>query len=691
MIKKLTVKTNSLFSKIFLTSILCVIVPMLVSLIYASTSSTQSLEEEAINTLSALTSERRGQIEIALQGEVKLIESMGNEPFTVDIYQEFLEIKQLDATKSDRVSSIIETRRKASGGLYENIFYTWYENAEISVLMDSLGGDSVGRVLDTSQNSWRYHFLQNPKAGLGGHHLSPVTGRPVFLVAAPVFSKNSQELLGTVEKALDLEAMTENIIKGNTNHNVKTLLINSSGLVVSSEDQSQVLNLDLSQEEGDIQEFYQELVVNHSGIGFFTMEGVRNIASYEKSDYLNMHVISFMPTTQYISKINQLRVGLSIVAIISIILSALLIMLLTSRITKPIKRAVTHIQTIATGDFSQDIPEKYMQAKDETGVLMTSMDMMRKSIRGMIKTVVEESENLEDFVTRTNMQLLELNSQVEDVSATTEEMSAGMEETAASAEEMNASSNELEKAVESIAEKAQEGAVTSSEISKRAENLKENAIISQQKADDLRRSVDTGLRTAIEQSKAVDTINLLAESILQITAQTNLLALNAAIEAARAGEAGKGFAVVADEIRKLAEDSKKTVNEIQEVTKTVITLVKDLTQNSEKALDFIEVTVLNDYRTMVNTGELYSKDASSIEDLVTDFSGTAQELNASIQNMGRIINEISIANNESAAGSENIAERASIISQKTSEVTVVADKLKESSQRLKSVVDTFKI
>lgn len=106
-----------------------------------------------------------------------------------------------------------------------------------------------------------------------------------------------------------------------------------------------------------------------------------------------------------------------------------------------------------------------------------------------------------------------------------------------------------------------------------AQKLNSDFTASQQDAVKIYSKTKEEVEGAIAGSRAVEQINVLSESILAITSQTNLLALNAAIEAARAGEAGRGFAVVAEEVRKLAEESNKTVVEIQEVTGIVVSSV----------------------------------------------------------------------------------------------------------------------
>lgn len=266
-----------------------------------------------------------------------------------------------------------------------------------------------------------------------------------------------------------------------------------------------------------------------------------------------------------------------------------------------------------------------------------------------------------------------------------------MEETAASTQEMNATSAEIESAIESIASKAQEGAISAVEIKKRADELKKSAELSESNAHAVYSNTYNRLKSAIDESKAVERINALSKSILAITSQTNLLALNAAIEAARAGDAGKGFAVVADEIRKLAESSKNTVNEIQSITNIVVTSVEKLSDSSEEVIDFIEKQVIKDYEKMVKTGEQYSKDAEFVNDLVTDFSATSAEVLASVQNMVKAINEITAATNEGAGGTAIITQKMASVEEKAGEVLKAAEVSQNSSRKLINLVARFKI
>ena len=238
-----------------------------------------------------------------------------------------------------------------------------------------------------------------------------------------------------------------------------------------------------------------------------------------------------------------------------------------------------------------------------------------------------------------------MNESIEEISATTEELSAGTEKTAASSEEMNTITLEVEKAIKSIASKAQEGAATVSRVSLMSEEMKLKAVSSKQETLDAYGRTKVNLQNAIEQAKAVNQINELSNTILEITSQTNLLALNAAIEAARAGEAGKGFAVVADEIRNLAEDSKSSASRIQEVTNLILSAVNALSASS---MDIVEFMV-------------------------------------------QAITQINASANEGVLGASNIAKKSEVIVQMAENVVNLANKSNEKSQTLIKIVKQFKI
>ncbi len=380
-----------------------------------------------------------------------------------------------------------------------------------------------------------------------------------------------------------------------------------------------------------------------------------------------------------------------IMMLTSIFIEIILSLVISKSIAKPLEISVEYLNTISRGDFSSEVPEIFNKRKDEIGTMGKSMVLMRESLTELITSLKIQSGNIESIVNSTLQNVNDLNANIEEVSATTEELSAGMEETAASSEEMNASSEEIERAVQSIANRTQDGAVSAARINKRAIEIKNEVVESQQKISVIFEHNKEALEKAIENSRVVQKINILSESIMQITSQTNLLALNAAIEAARAGEAGRGFSVVAEEIRKLAEQSKDTVIEIQNITNKVTKSVNDLSDSSNELLKFMSVDVGEDYKHMLNVAEMYSEDANLIDELVTDFSSTSQELLASTEEIIKTIQQVAQASNEGAEGTGTIAEKIIYITQRSLEITKETENSKEVANKLKIEVDKFKI
>lgn len=386
----------------------------------------------------------------------------------------------------------------------------------------------------------------------------------------------------------------------------------------------------------------------------------------------------------------SIKILLSIL-IIAIIIGIVLTILIVKPITFSLKAATKYLGIVSTGDFTETISPNLLSSKDEVGDMLRALDKMQKAIRETLQSVINESANIENMVGSAENNMGKLSVQMQDVSATTEELSAGMQETSASTEEINAASTEIQNTIEIIDTKANESALTSNDISNRANDIKAKAIESQKTADEIYESTNKNLRDAIEKSKSVEQIKVLSEAILQITSQTNLLALNASIEAARAGEAGKGFAVVADEIGKLAEDSEKTVNQIQNVTQIVLESVENLATSSSEILEFVDKRVKNDYNSMVEIGEKYNKDAGAIYSLSTDFSKATHELTKLMKNIVGSLDGITLATNEGAEGTSTIAEKTTNVVQMVEDITNQTYSIKGSVNNLSEFVSKFKI
>lgn len=326
-------------------------------------------------------------------------------------------------------------------------------------------------------------------------------------------------------------------------------------------------------------------------------------------------------------------------------------------ITVPLKQVDIVLDRMAEGDFSAEIDKAALKRKDDFGKLSKIIDKMRMSIGGLVNDVKEETELTMESVSGIAQNMVTLNAEVEDVSGTTTELSASMEETAAASMNINEMTKEIENAARNIAERAQDGAERADLIHRKATDAKGSAGKSKDTLLQQKKSIAESLNDALTKVKVVSEISTLAESIMEITTQTNLLSLNASIEAARAGEAGRGFAVVADEIRKLAEQSQQSTENIQKVTVQVIESVGSLADDAEKLLTFIDSQVMESINLFEVIASDYNEDAGEIDSLVTDFSAISQELLASISNITDTLDGISQAAQEGAKGTASIAER----------------------------------
>jgi methyl-accepting chemotaxis protein len=382
--------------------------------------------------------------------------------------------------------------------------------------------------------------------------------------------------------------------------------------------------------------------------------------------------------------------GMVIIVGVMLVLSFIISKIISDNITKGLVRTVAELDHVSKGDLSVSVDEKLLRRKDEIGMLLRAMESMRQSMSQLVTQVKSEAGLIEGIVLNVNKDANLLNEEIESVSATTEELAAGMEETAAASEEMTATAQDMEKAVHSIAYKSEEGARKANEITQRARETQINVESAQYNAMKVFQETKEALEKAIEHSKVVERINILSQAIMQITDQTSLLALNASIEAARAGEAGKGFSVVADEISKLSEASKKTVIEIQNITKQVSEAVVNLSFHSNELLSFMSTDVNNDYQTLIEVAKKYNDDAKFVDNMVTDFSATAQELLAAVTEVITGIDAIAIAAHEGAEGTTDIANRNSSVNMHASEILTQVEQTKEIAEQLGVAVSIFK-
>ena len=529
--------------------------------------------------------------------------------------------------------------------IYENLFVTYGAEG----FADCLGNVTLHNVSEEN------FYIQCQKQGYYfGNNVSPVTGRPVYVIAYAIEDPYTGKMIGSVNMSIDMGSMGRDIVnKGNYD---VTVFDHLGTVVATNGDESTILtNIAENDQEG-----FNAMMNNRKGT--LTMDlsmyglGVTTIGYVVTDNFLFQTSID---QADVLAPVNEMTFNLTIVGTMLVLMAMVAVFVLILAIVKPIKKATDDVALLVNeineghGDLTKDIKTK---SKDEIGVLVNSVNDLIHTLANIIQNVQSTTSIVTDSSSEINTKIEGAKAEITNVSATMEEMSASSEETSASLSQVMTQVDNVAEQVEGVNNESITEAEYAEAVVRKVKDIRDKSAKEREEANAHLETVAENLRAKIENAKQVSEIANLTTEILNITSQTNLLSLNASIEAARAGEAGKGFAVVADEIRQLADSSKEAANRIQEVTDGVIVAVENLASEAESVTDFMLESNENNHKVTDEITESYNNDIQRLAEAMASFRVSSDEIRNSMDVIKEAIDAVNIAAEETAQGITNVAQ-----------------------------------
>lgn len=535
---------------------------------------------------------------------------------------------------------------------------------------------------DPTSRDWYKEAASQPDAI---HWTPPYIDEDIgdFVITISKAVHKNGKLIGVLGLDIQLASLSEKVAASDVGYNGYVTILDNNGIVLASiYEKAEGLNW---MENDYIAEMYNG--ENENGMTSY---------SYENNNYLNVY--STIPDFGWIVYVvyeenevnvlaNNMRNSMLLVAGITLLIISTVLYFVISRIIQPIGKLQTLMNEVSGGDLTV---QSDVQTNDEIGDLSNDFNSMIGQTNEIITIVNQSAEHVRANSESLSTVAEETNASSTEVAHAINEIAQGASKSAEDAEIVTERAHLLGEQINEITAKAS----VMSEIATKTNEMNESGQGQMQALKGSFHDWETNLLAmakvigALEEK--VKAIGGVMETITEVSAQTNLLALNASIEAARAGEHGQGFAVVAEEVRKLAEQSarsteevKVTVQELQEESRLVTEQMNETRENFQNQGAVVD----NTEATFGEVSTLMAEMQDSIDAVYHEIQlvvGYRDEVADTIQTMAATAEETAAASEEVSA-STNEQLRA------IESVTDAAETLTELSEELTNAVNHFKV